>query len=1003
MKKFLSLFALIFAISAVAFANVEVEGIAYEINEDGTAKVTQKNPCYSGDVAIPASISLTKRSEYSVTTIGSIAFLNCVELTGVSIPESVTSIGNYAFSGCSMLADIVIPNSVTAVGGYAFRGCSSLGVPVYNDKIFVVLPQSYSGSYAIPEGIETIAYGAFDGCEGLTEIIIPGSVREIGDNAFKGCTGLTHVDIPEGVTSIGYEAFSGCTNLATVSLPNSVTDVQNFAFKDCYGLQEPVFNDHLFVAMPRNHSGEYDMPEGIVTVVNSAFYGCINNYSVVLPESVTAIGNDAFRESGLTAIELPENLEEIGDAAFLGCFGLEELHIPAGVSEIGGFAFAMCSGLTSITCDALTPPQLGASVFLGVDTSIPLYVPEEAIDAYREAEQWNEFNIQVIDDWDIDHPLNPGNYLLTLIAEPEGYGTFEGEGLNEEGEGLYAQNAEVEFKAVANHGYRFVKWTDGVEDAQRSIVIVRDTTFTALFELDEFLIKFNNYNDTLLQEKKVKFGEMPVYTGEEPKHDPTDEYAFFFAGWNPEIVPVVDEATYTAVFDSLAYPDTVIISDTQNLSEMFVGPITHVIATETAVISIPTPVKVKSLTLWVSNIDAPSISNIENLTAETVDMVLRLEPYEEDAVRSKWYVFAVPFNVEVSSGIRVEGAEAPAVLGRKFVLDQYSGPLRSLTQNGWERVSADATLLPGVAYMISVNGTDNYWRFTMSGSTPIHEQTSVNVYEYPSEIGEHHAGWNNASNISWQRSMAEAEGILYGTIYHNDLSQYEVVLLSEYEFFSFCPVFIQAPEDGVVNFHPVPAAEPVDGANAAPRRRHFYNTNEAPISLSIAQSGAQYADKAYLTFSTNASGYTIGRDLQKMMNANATIPMLWLEGYGLQLAAHEAMLADGTAKVPVGFYAPADGTYQFNAANVADGTQVYLAYNGNIVWNLTQGGCQLQLARGNNSGYSLVVTKQPVSLPDFDDAKLREGINVEKFIKDGTVYIRQNNNVFDAQGRKAAK
>ena len=991
MKKLLLFLLFTVPFSTLVFANDEIDGIAYGLNSDGTAQVVKKNPSYSGVVSIPEQVYYDGENR-AVTKIGTKAFRNCGELTSVEIPQSVKSIDNYAFSGSS-LKEIAIPNSVTEIGGYTFQDCKGLERPVYNEHIFVALPRSYNGSYSIPDGIEVIAYGAFDECAGLTEVIIPSSVREIGKNAFKGCTSLTSVVIPDGVEKIGAEAFSGCTSLTNVVLPNSVKEVDDYVFKGCVNLAEPIYNDKLFVAMPRSHEGLFRVPAGIETIVEEAFKDCSASYQVILPNSVTTIGNDAFAMSGLSEIRLSENLKKIGDCAFMSCLLLQTITIPASVEEIGGFAFAACSGLTSITCDAINPPALGAAVFNAVNKSIPLYVPEEAIDAYRNADQWKEFNIMPIDDWNPDHPANPGNYLLTLIAEPEEWGTFEGDG-------LYEQNSEVEFTAIANHGYRFVKWTDGVEDATRTIKLVRDTTFTALFELNEFLIKFNNYNDTLLEEKLVTYGTTPVYTGEEPKHDPTDEFAFFFKGWEPEIVPVYDEATYTAVFDSLAYPDTVIIGDKQNLSEMFVGPITHVIALETAEISIPTPVKVKSLTLWVSNIDAPSIDGIENLTAETVDMVLRLEPYEDVAVRSKWYAFAVPFNVEVSSGIRVETEEDPAVLGRKFILDQYDGTLRSDTQNGWERVSADATLVPGVTYMISVNGTDNYWRFTMSGSTPIEEHTSIDLSAYPSQIGQHHAGWNSLSNISWQKSKAVAEGVLYATIYHNDLSVYEVVPLDEYEFFAFCPIFIQAPGEGVVNFLPVGNA---DGPNNIQRRTYTPSPEtSSPMKFSLETDGQNYADKSYITLTSAEKGYTIGHDLQKMVNRSAAVAQMWISAYGLDLAAHEATLVDRTTTVPVGFYAPTAGTYRLSVSGVDSDVQVYLAHKGNVIWDLLASDCDIQLPAGDTKGYSIIIYKKSALItPSYDVYK--QGIKSDKIIKDGVVYVRHGNKVFDAHGKRTVK
>ena len=76
---------------------------------------------------------------------------------------------------------------------------------------------------------------------------------------------------------------------------------------------------------------------------------------------------------------------------------LSSIEIPNSVTSIGDRAFEHCTGLTSITCDAVTPPTLGDEVFFYVHKNIPLYVPEESIDIYKSADQWQDFtNIQTI-------------------------------------------------------------------------------------------------------------------------------------------------------------------------------------------------------------------------------------------------------------------------------------------------------------------------------------------------------------------------------------------------------------------------------------------------------------------------------------------------------------------------------------------------------------------------------------------------------------------------------
>ena len=92
----------------------------------------------------------------------------------------------------------------------------------------------YKGSVTIPSAVtyngttypvSTIGDNAFDGCSGLTSVIIPNSVTSIGYGAFFNCSGLTSVTIPNSVTTIGDYAFRGCSGLTEISIPNSVTTI----------------------------------------------------------------------------------------------------------------------------------------------------------------------------------------------------------------------------------------------------------------------------------------------------------------------------------------------------------------------------------------------------------------------------------------------------------------------------------------------------------------------------------------------------------------------------------------------------------------------------------------------------------------------------------------------------------------------------------------------------------------------------------------------------------
>lgn len=170
---------------------------------------------------------------------------------------SVTSIRDRAFADCSRLETLVLPNSVTQMGDGVFDNCDNLTQPVYNDHIFARLPTSFEGSFAIPEGIETIAGGACWRCAGLTSVTIPNSVTSIRVAAFERCSGLTSANIPSSVTTLERWAFYGCSSLTSIVIPNTITSIEESTFYGCSGLTS------------------ITIPNSVTNIGVGAFGGCI--------------------------------------------------------------------------------------------------------------------------------------------------------------------------------------------------------------------------------------------------------------------------------------------------------------------------------------------------------------------------------------------------------------------------------------------------------------------------------------------------------------------------------------------------------------------------------------------------------------------------------------------------------------------------------------------------------------------------------------------------------
>lgn len=124
-------------------------------------------------------------SKCTIKEIGNGAFFNCIALQKLVFAEGLQRIGNYAFDHCYDVSEVKLPESLEKVGISIFDHDKKINDPIYNAKIFVKMPESATGTYEIPAGIEKIAPMAFRFCQKLTSVKVPSSVKEIGDRAFE--------------------------------------------------------------------------------------------------------------------------------------------------------------------------------------------------------------------------------------------------------------------------------------------------------------------------------------------------------------------------------------------------------------------------------------------------------------------------------------------------------------------------------------------------------------------------------------------------------------------------------------------------------------------------------------------------------------------------------------------------------------------------------------------------------------------------------------------------
>ena len=498
MKKLLLFFVIMLLPMMVSANVVVINGICYNLVSKGGMNIAEvtKNPNenYSGNVVIPASVTY-EDVDYSVTSIGLLAFRGCSGLKSVTIPNSVTAIGQSAFWGCTRITSVTIPNSVTTIGNVAFQDCISLkSVTIPNSVVFIGAQafQSCSSltSVTIPNSVTSIEPGTFQGCA-FTSISIPKSVTSIGERAFQSCCSLTSVTIPDRVTSIGSMAFYNCRSLTSVSIPNSVKDLGSAAFADCISLTSLVMSDC------------------VTSILGSTFQNCSSLTSVIIPNSVTNIESSAFER----------------------CSSLDSVVIGSAVNNIGKKSFSKCSNLETVKCLARTVPNTSDDAF--EDSYIEyatLYVPSGSISSYKAAEPWKNFNNIV----KIDMP----EHTLTYTVDGDVYKAYE----IEEGENITPETTPTK------EGYTFSGWSE-IPEAMPA----HDVTVTGTFTINKYKLTYT------VDGEEYKSYETEYGATITPEATPTKEgYTFSGWSEIPGTMPAHD-VTVTGSFTINQYLVTYIV------------------------------------------------------------------------------------------------------------------------------------------------------------------------------------------------------------------------------------------------------------------------------------------------------------------------------------------------------------------------------------------------------------------------------------------------------------
>ena len=281
---------------------------------------------YIGYYALDVYTSLDTPSKLTTDSNGYIIYTNGEEKilvgytgdeTELTLPNGITEIYQYAFYYNETITSVTISNSVTSIGDYAFALCISLS------------------SVTIPNSVKSIGNDSFYFCFNLENLTIGNSVESIGEYAFFYCISIKSITIPSSVISIGEEAFIGCIKLVEIYNLSSLYITEGsmeHGFIGYFALDVYTSLDaHSKVSTDSNGYIIYTSKEEKILV---GYTG--DETKLTLPSGITEINKYALLNVNFTASNLVK------------CSNITSIVIPDSVTSIGDVAFGNCESLTTI-------------------------------------------------------------------------------------------------------------------------------------------------------------------------------------------------------------------------------------------------------------------------------------------------------------------------------------------------------------------------------------------------------------------------------------------------------------------------------------------------------------------------------------------------------------------------------------------------------------------------------------------------------------------------------
>ena len=600
--------------------------------------------------------------------------------------------------------------------------------------------------------------------------------------------------------------------------------------------------------------------------------------------------------------------------------------------------------------------------------------------------------------------------------------------------------------ATSEFTYVFDHWSPALETVSATSI----KSYTAVYRevARKYNVRFEDEDGSEIETNQYSYGETPVCSAT-PTKDNTDQYTYSFA-WTPQIQTVQGAATYRAVFTPTTNKYTVTL--TSNLSGVctFTGAGTfdygttidniavsyndtkyeftgwsdgeedaahpsftlegnialtanftplaiedHTVATNEAW-SVPVDTEVKDLIITSDGSECGQLLNPENLTIRG-EAIFRLN---QSFDAGKWYAVAVPWRVNPASGIY--GASSRLASGSQIYIIEFDGAAYAQvggtedTYQYWHFLhQTGADMVPGKLYMIYLASGQSKLDFHKKAGAAL-QTRNLTVSTASGSAGASFANWNAISNPALYTADLSTGVTAYQTYDNNDGQTYTVVDAATSGLIVAKPIFVQVNTPGTV-YATVPAVAP------APYRRAAQTENDAKYVVEIARDG-KMADRLIVkTAEEKEDKYIIGQDLSKF-GVSSKVAQMWINRYDAKLCMNTMAMNSDQTEYPLTIFVPKAGEYTISSNQlsvVSDQMALYLTYNGEAIWNLSEGAYTADFSKGTDANYGLRVSaKAPQVTTGIDEAIVDSKDAVAaKVLIGNQVFIIRGEKVYSIDGQ----